>query len=344
VSKSSVKYGALPFDEAIAFFRQKLNMPTERFDDLTGAMHAKGFMVAGAMKAELLTDLRAAVDKVISQGGTIETFRKDFDNTVAAHGWRYKGGRNWRTKVIYHTNLRQSYNTGRWNQMTDPDVVRLRPYLTYRHSGSADPRESHLALNGLTLPVDDPFWDTHAPQNGWGCNCRLDSASERDLKRMGKKGPDKAPEIEYRTHVDRDGNETRVPVGIDPGFDYNPGKATGRSYNVMAQRMETLPYGIAREFTREAVQGPAFQRFYTGKIKGQFPVAVLTAEQQAAMGASGQVVWLSQEVLAKIKAVRDGLEAIDLTDVQDLVDKGLVKIVVAPDEQGRSITMLSIED
>ena len=37
---------ALPFAEQIAFFKQKVNLPTQRWDDL-GA-HARGFMLAGA--------------------------------------------------------------------------------------------------------------------------------------------------------------------------------------------------------------------------------------------------------------------------------------------------------
>lgn len=225
MTKASVEYGALPFKEAIYFFRQKLNIPTEQFDDLWKDQHARGFMVAGAMKADLLTDLRGAVDKIISAGGTLADFRKDFDEIVEQSGWRYKGGRNWRTKVIYNTNLRQSYNAGRWQQMTDPEVVKLRPYLMYQHGGSVQPRPQHLAWHGLVLPHDDPFWSTHAPQNGWGCNCSLVSLSRRDLGRMRKTGPDTAPEIKYREYVDRYGNKQQVPEGIDPGFDYNVGKA-----------------------------------------------------------------------------------------------------------------------
>jgi len=163
-------YGGKPFDEAISFFKGKVNMPSEHWYDLWQGMHARGFMVAGAMKSDLLVGLRSAVDKAISQGTTLETFRKDFDKLVEKHGWFYKGGRNWRTKVIYDTNLRSAYNAGRWQQMTDPDVTVLRPFLQYRHGGSVNPRHQHLAWDGLVLRHDDPWWNTHYPQNGWGCS------------------------------------------------------------------------------------------------------------------------------------------------------------------------------
>jgi len=73
-----VNYGSLPFLEAIAFFRNKLNLPTQRWDDLLGAAHDRAFVVAGAMRADLLADLRDAVDKAMTAGTTLETFRKAF--------------------------------------------------------------------------------------------------------------------------------------------------------------------------------------------------------------------------------------------------------------------------
>lgn len=224
----SVEHGSLPFGEQIEFFRGKLNLPTASWTDIFDGQHARAFVVAGAMKDDLLTDLRGAVDKVIADGATLEDFRKDFDALVQRHGWVYNGGRNWRTRVIYHTNLRQSYNTGRWHQMQQ--VTRTRPYWRYRHSPFQEhPRLQHVAWDGLVLRHDAAFWSTHYPQNAWGCDCSVETLSARDLARLGKDGPDPAPEIEYeeRTVGVRGPNPrtVRVPKGIDPGFGYSPGEA-----------------------------------------------------------------------------------------------------------------------
>jgi hypothetical protein len=49
--------------------------------------------------------------------------------------------------------------------------------------------------------------------------------SQRDLKRVGKAGPDKSPPVQRREWVNkRTGEAMQIPVGIDPGFDYNPGE------------------------------------------------------------------------------------------------------------------------
>ncbi len=220
--------GGLAFKEAVEFFRAKLSLPTASWTDIWQGMHARAFVVAGAMQDNLLADLRGAVQKAIKDGTTLAEFRKDFDAIVEKTGWKYTGGRNWRTRIIYETNLRTAYQAGRYKQQQA--IKHRRPYWQYKHSPHvADPRPEHLAWDGLIIHADDPWWDTHYPPNGWGCRCSVRTLAERDLKRMGKKGPDKAPpiNIEEKLVGSRGPNPraVKVPRGIDPGWAYNVGKA-----------------------------------------------------------------------------------------------------------------------
>ena len=43
--------------------------------------------------------------------------------------------------------------------------------LQYRTAGDDRVREEHTALDGITLPPSDPFWDSYLPPNGWNCRC-----------------------------------------------------------------------------------------------------------------------------------------------------------------------------
>lgn len=227
----SFQHARLPFGEQIDFFRRKLDVSTRAWTDVWQAEHDRAFMVAGAAHADLVSDLRGAVDKAIADGTPLAAFRKDFDGLVAKHGWSYKGGRDWRAGVIYGTNLRTSYAAGRYQQMKA--VAERRPFWRYRHSHASDsPRQQHLAWDGLVLRHDDPFWDTHAPPNGWGCKCYIEALNDRDLKRLGKSGPDQAPAVRTRevTVGVRGPNPrtVRVPEGIDPGWAYAPGQSVAR--------------------------------------------------------------------------------------------------------------------
>lgn len=235
----------LPFKEQETFFQNKLNIPTQRWTDLWKAQHAKGFMVAGAYKADLLADFRTAVDKAITEGTTLEDFRKDFDGIVASNGWSYNGSRNWRSEVIYSTNIRQSYNAARWEQLTDPEQLQVLPYLTYKHGDSRVPRPPHLAWDGTTLPADDPWWNTHYPQNGWGCKCRVYGSSRSEHAAAQKKGLTEPPP----SPIDP---KTGEPVGIDKGFGNNVGKASlEHTHNILEGVIAKLPRDIAAKLTAE---------------------------------------------------------------------------------------------
>lgn len=209
-ASSRVQHGGLPFREAIEHHRQKVNVPTETYQDLTRGAHARAFTVAGAEKEELLADFRQAVDKALAEGRTIRDFRKDFDATVKRHGWEHTGTPGFRARTIYQTNLRTAYQAGRYQQQQA--IKKRRPYWRYRHGGSANPRDEHLAWDGLILRADDPWWHTHYPPNGWGCSCRVETLSERDMKRLGLV-VSKAP------------TSPESMVGIDEGWDYSVGEA-----------------------------------------------------------------------------------------------------------------------
>lgn len=225
----AVNYGSLPFREQIDFHQAKKLVPTERWNDLQREAHDTGFMVAGATKADLLADLKEAIRKGIEEGDTLKDFRKNFDSIVAKRGWTGWTGSDsdagvaWRTRVIYETNLRTSYQAGRWQQV---QLVKItRPYLIYRHSDSVvTARAEHLAWDGLVVGVDDPWVQTHWPPNGFGCKCEMETLSERDLQKMGKIGPDTPPNDGTYDWTDpKTGEIHTFPRGIGPFWDYAPG-------------------------------------------------------------------------------------------------------------------------
>lgn len=230
------------FREQIDFFRQKVNLPTASWTAIQHDEHDRAFVVAGAMRDDLLTDFRQAVDRAISDGATLADFRKDFDHIVDAHGWTYNGGRNWRSRVIYETNLRTSYAAGRWAQIQEGKAHR--PFVRYRHNDSVlNPRAEHQAWDGLVLPADDAWLKSHWPPNGWGCRCYIESLSQVDLDKLGKAGPDTPPPSNDRdVAVGTRGPNPRVfktPEGVDPGFGYAPGASWSRSQAKRALDDET---------------------------------------------------------------------------------------------------------
>lgn len=219
-----VALGSVPFPEAIEFLTKKLRLPTRFSSDLRGQANAKAFTIAGALKADLLKDLHDAVNAAIQDGETIADFRKRFDKIVQDHGWHYRGKRGWRTRVIYDINMRTARMAGKWQQFER--LKKRRPFLIYKTVGDERVRPEHAQWDNTVLPIDDPFWNTHYPPNGWGCRCTVRSASRRDLDRQGLSVTDRPPlNLEPRVNTRTGEDLGEVPAGIDTGWDYNVGKA-----------------------------------------------------------------------------------------------------------------------
>ena len=87
--------------------------------------------------------------------------------------------------------------------------------LQYRTAGDDRVRPEHAALNGVTLPPSDEFWESYYPPNGWRCRCTVvqvrkrkypetphddamalgEAALERDTKGMFRFNPGKQERV-----------------------------------------------------------------------------------------------------------------------------------------------------
>lgn len=73
----------------------------------------------------------------------------------------------------------------------DKDIF---PSLRYETAGDEHVRASHRILDGIVRPVDDDFWNTYYPPNGYNCRCTVVQTSERTT-RLGMDKPLPIPEL-----------------------------------------------------------------------------------------------------------------------------------------------------
>lgn len=270
-----------PFALQVEFLKAKLRLPTERWDDIWQEAHDRAFVVAGAAKADLLTDLHNAVIRAVEEGRGIEDFRKEFKQIVANNGWTgwtgqgTDAGEAWRTRVIYQTNMATSYAAGRYAQLSDPDLLSLRPYWKYHHlDGVLHPRPLHVSWGGMVLPHDHEFWKTHFPPNGWGCHCWVTAASNADYEKAVNAGKAEPPAGWRGINP-----KTGAPVGIDKGWAYAPGATTaGDLPRFIADKVAKLPQPIAAAFEADTIRVTQGARYWDpATAAGQWHEAALTS-------------------------------------------------------------------
>jgi SPP1 gp7 family putative phage head morphogenesis protein len=358
-------YGSLQFREQIQFFLGKLSLPTATWRDIWQSAHDRAFVVAGAMKADLIDDLRMAVQKGIDQGTTLEAFRRDFEAIVAHHGWTgwtgesTKAGRAWRTRVIYETNLRTSYAAGRWAQLKAAGF----PYLRYKHNDNVMvPRPHHLALDNKIFRADDPFLQHAAPPNGFGCKCWLEGVSEREMRRLGKTGPDTPP----------------ADWSADEGWGYAPGANAATPWRDLIDRklfrldapigaaMWERLKGVVADELRRALADMVDRVSRTQRANGESllvagvasaTVADLARAHAVELESAG--VWLRDHDL--LHALRSSKEALghalpaevwrdlprlleEATPYLDTVDQALVFVFDAPNGTGKVVVRVNYSE
>ena len=285
--------GPIPSD-ALQYFRAKVSKPEFDWRDIWREEHAHAFTVAKATQLDVLDSIRDALDQALAEGRTYRQFARELTPELQRLGWwgkaimedpltgEVKGvqlGSPRRLKTIYRANMRTARAAGQWQRAQR--TKKALPYLLYELGSSREHRAEHEAWHGTLLPVDDPWWDTHMPPNGWGCKCRVRQVTQWEYDRLTKDGvpaPDRAQVIDSDTGLPtgyreektvpvkttapeikrepwknkRTGVTEMVPEGIDPGWDTNPGKARQQNLEeVLAGKLAGMPREVVAVAKRD---------------------------------------------------------------------------------------------
>lgn len=231
-----------------------------------------------------------------------------------------------RLQLIFDTNVRQAAAAGQWQRMLRHQ--RTHPYARYVSMNDGRTRELHRSWHNVTLPLDDPWWSTHRPPNGWRCRCRVIGVTQAEYDRgttqsrpnAATKEDKDAPLIEEPLKKQAPEHPTRawrnpatghihhIPAGIDPGFDHNPG-TQGRS-----QAFEALVQAKLAGLSPAVREAALVQRLSAGLPATDFmgqrpgladlppmPVTVLTGEE---FGSALNIKELGNQVEAWLKEVQ----------------------------------------
>lgn len=239
---------------AVAYLKAKGYAITWNWQEMLDQAHDQSFTVAKAMRLDLLSDIRGALETALQEGQTLKQFIADLRPVLESQGWwgqqvivdsegvgeLVQLGSPRRLKTIYQTNLQNAYMAGRKAEMEQ--TTETHPYWMYVAILDGKTRPSHRALHGQVFRHDDPIWSAIFPPNGFNCRCRVVALTEAAVKRRGLKvvssegrmftetvetGTDKrtgeirtAPVTGIRT---TDAAGKAITFRTDPGFNHAPG-------------------------------------------------------------------------------------------------------------------------
>jgi len=190
----------LPPEKALAWLagRSKLT-PTFSWRDLWQNEHARQFTVSRLTRLDILKAMQDGITASVNGNLTRRDWLRDIRRLMKREGWwgekevvdpatgetlstRFDSQR---LKLIFDVNTRQAYAAGQWQNIEDAKATH--PYIRYITKGDDRVRDEHAAWDGVTLPVDDPFWNTHTPPCGYRCRCRITTMTQAAYdKRKGE--------------------------------------------------------------------------------------------------------------------------------------------------------------
>ena len=188
----------MTFEEAVDYFKGRIPVTADVFYRIAEQYRDLAFTVSGYTKAQILKRFYDEILAALEDGNTFSEFKKNMNDFLKAEG--YEGLDPLQADLIFRTNIQTAYNVGHYEQMTDPGVMKLRPYWQYDAVNDTHTRPSHLAMDGKVFPADHPVWNTWFPPNGFRCRCTVRTLSKRQVEARGLTVEEKFPAIAPDPH------------------------------------------------------------------------------------------------------------------------------------------------
>ena len=223
---------------AFEHFKAKKILPGFSHYDVWLYQHSLAFTVAKMMDADMLAEVKDAIEAAQRNGTAFADFKKRLKPYLMAKGWwgeqvmtdpldgepkLVQLGSTRRLKTIFDTNMRTAFAAGQWQRIQANK--KALPYLRYNKSASGHPRDGHKRYYGLVLPVEHDIWKVIFPPNGYGCKCSVSALTKRQAEEEGIGGEPDVEMVEFTNP--RTGQKVLIPDDITPSFAHNHGDRQG---------------------------------------------------------------------------------------------------------------------
>ena len=173
-----------PMAKAIEAFSKRRVLTPEAFKKLRAKARRKAFTVAGATSTEMIQTVKDELVKRVEDEADLRLFQTFMKERLESAGWTPAS--NGHVETIFRTNIASAYSAGRYEQMTQPDVIKARPYAQVLTPNDGPPRQRpwHQKAHGRVFDLSELSPEMFTPW-GFNCRCRFRSLSARQLKALG---------------------------------------------------------------------------------------------------------------------------------------------------------------
>ena len=146
----------------------QVNQATGRLSPEVEQMQKNIFRFSGAKNATMLKQINDLLEKDGKQRSWND-FKQDVLKLNGSYNKNY-------LQAEFQTAKQAGKMAALWADYEDNKT--LFPNLKYKTQGDKRVREEHDRLKDIIKPIDDKFWDSFYPPNGWRCRCYVVQTAE----------------------------------------------------------------------------------------------------------------------------------------------------------------------
>ena len=168
-----------PFEQALAEFLKLDIVPKDTFERLSRSAKKRAFTVARMASMNMLKATHRELARLLREQTSLREFQRFALEQLESSGWSPASPSH--VETIYRTNLVNAHASGRFVEMSQPEVRKALAYWQIQTVNDGPPRQrdAHRDVHGWVLRADDPAWSRIYPPFGFNCRCRVVARSER---------------------------------------------------------------------------------------------------------------------------------------------------------------------
>ncbi len=255
--------------EASANIANKPAVSKAVFRKLLPEFKAAAFTITGVADHDVIQACRDAI-ATLPLGGDWDEIKKDLETRLSPYLNPIAAEK--RAELLLRLHGFMGYglaNVRKLDAMKD-----VFPYRQYQSSQDGRVRDSHAALNKITLPAEHPFWAKHTPPWEYNCRCDVVGLTQEDVEDMQKEEEKLEPGRKYLLEGEvlrkfeqdkilvRDYDATKPRKGQGKGhFEYDMRTASEKPEEGGGFEWEPATLGLSMDMLKARYDAPVWAKF-----------------------------------------------------------------------------------
>lgn len=165
------------FDDAVEWFHRRTVLTSDQLRGIEADAQSRSFWIGAGLQLQEVQSVFDSLEKAIEAGTSFDEWRKGVRDTLISDA---------HAETVFRNATQRAYNAGRWDQMSDKDILEIRPYWMF--DAILDARTTKdicVPRNRTVLPANHAWWKNNWPPLHHRCRSSVRNLTEDEARQLG---------------------------------------------------------------------------------------------------------------------------------------------------------------